>query len=72
MSKGHTISFISENLSPIYWVVSEKLSLKTLKVYKECVGSHSHDHEGRQTCDSELASYWTCTYFVSCSYLEER
>ena len=39
MSKEHTISFISENLSPIYWVVSEKLSLKTLKVYKECVGS---------------------------------
>ena len=30
------------------------------------------NHEGRQTCDSELASYWTCTYFVSCSYLEER
>ena len=39
--KSATISIISENLSPIYPIVSDKFSSKNLKLNKECMGSLS-------------------------------
>ena len=37
--KSITILVICENLSPIYRMVSDKLSLKNSKINKECLGS---------------------------------
>ena len=37
--KGITISVICENFSPVYRIVSEKLSLKKLKSLKKCMSS---------------------------------
>jgi len=37
--KGITISVTFENLSPIYQIASEKLSLKKLKSLKKCMSS---------------------------------